>query len=153
MRTSRPSTLGDSIGAGRRESATIFDHPTVDAVRGRLALALLLATVASCGHAAQTDARDPDRPKCTFHVFTDAKEVWPLTPGPSKRRWLLMNVGNSSVLLTGSETTSPEHPAHEELVLPTASTIATMAYGQPTVRLASAGDQTTVVVCRYFGRE
>jgi hypothetical protein len=113
-------------------------------------IAVLVLAAASSGNAAQTEPRDALRPKCTFHILSDIMDMWSLASGPSNRKWLVMNVGEKPVVLMGSENTSRRHRRHEELIGAGASAIATMQYGQPTIRLVAAGDRTTVVVCRYF---
>ena len=64
-----------------------------------------------------------------------------------------MNVGDASVLVSGSEITTPGHPEHEELIATGESTIATMKYGQPQITLAPAGDNTMATGNMTIGRQ
>jgi hypothetical protein len=102
-------------------------------------LAGLITAAVVVGNSAQS-AEDRNRPKCDFHVFTDMNDHWALTEGTAKRKWLVMNVGDAAVLISGSEITTPGHREHEELIATGQSTIATMKYGQPQISLAPAGD-------------
>ena len=101
----------------------------------------LVAAAILVGSSAQ-GAEDRNRPKCDFHVFTDMNDHWALTEGTPKRKWLVMNVGDASVLVSGSEVTTPGHPEHEEMIATGQSTIATMKYGQPQITLAPVADNT-----------
>jgi hypothetical protein len=105
-------------------------------------LAGLVTAAILVGTSAQS-AEDRNRPKCDFHVFADMNDHWALTEGTPKRKWLVMNVGDSSVIVSGSEITTPGHPEHEELIATGESTLATMKYGQPQIQLAPAGDNAT----------
>ncbi len=114
-------------------------------------LAGLFAAAVMTGGAAQ-GAEDRNQPKCTSHIFTDVNDHWALTEGTKKRKWLVMNVGDVPVIVAGSENTTIPYADHEEVLGGNRSTIAEMKFGQPIVRLASAGPKTTVVVCRFFER-
>jgi hypothetical protein len=105
-------------------------------------LAGLVTAAILVGTSAQS-AEDRNRPKCDFHVFADMNDHWALTEGTPKRKWLVMNVGDASVIVSGSEITTPGHPEHEELIATGESTLATMKYGQPQIQLAPAGDNAT----------
>ncbi len=119
--------------------------------RGAIFAGLLVAAMLS-GNPAQS-AEDRNQPKCTFHIFADVNDHWALTTaGSSKRKWLVMNVGDVPVIVTGSENTTIPYAEHEEVVGANRSTIAAMKYGAPEVRLAADGAKTTVVVCRFFER-
>jgi hypothetical protein len=102
----------------------------------------LVAAAMLVGSSAQ-GAEDRNRPKCDFHVFTDTNDHWALTEGTPKRKWLVMNVGDAAVLVSGSEITTPGHPEHEEMIATGQSTIATMKYGQPQITLAPANEAAT----------
>ena len=118
--------------------------------RGAILAGIFTAGVLVGGPA--QSAEDRNQPKCTFHIFTDVNDHWALTEGSKKRKWLVMNVGAVPVLVTSSENTTIPYPDHQEVVGSNRSTIAAMKYGQPEIRLAAAGDKTTVVVCRFFER-